>query len=137
MLAFLVWITSLVAAGALICLTVVALIAFSDCESDDLNPMELAKTVNLYVLPEYLIFGVMMSLFLISGLWLEILINLPLLGFHLYQWWYHKEKIDPTKVFTDMTRYKIVYFSKLGFFMLCFFFYLYRFIYTLVTTLTS
>jgi hypothetical protein len=60
--------------------------------------------------------------------------NLPLLAYHAYlvqanEYWY-----DPTEIFPTLTRRKVEAFAKLAFYLLSFFYYLYRIVVSLVET---
>eukprot|EP01106_Pelomyxa_sp_JSP_P002606 TRINITY_DN1394_c0_g1_i1.p1 TRINITY_DN1394_c0_g1~~TRINITY_DN1394_c0_g1_i1.p1 ORF type:complete len:160 (-),score=51.69 TRINITY_DN1394_c0_g1_i1:60-482(-) len=128
----LVWVLSLMCVSALIFFAVVALISYSDLESDYINPIEMSKRLNAFVKPEWVVFGVMLAPFVLGLFLPEIIINLPLLLWFVHSYVKGEYKHNPTTAFRDLGYRRIVAFCKLGFFMLSFFFYLYRMVYFLV-----
>lgn len=56
-----------------------------DLESDFVNPIDMCGRTNRLVIPEYVTHGCLVFIFLISGHWFEFLINLPILGYHIYR----------------------------------------------------
>ena len=58
---------------------------FSDLETDNINPIDMCKHLNLFVYPEIVAHGVLTFLFLITGNWLPFLLNVPLVLWHVYR----------------------------------------------------
>jgi len=69
---------------------------------------------------------------LIYGSWPELLFNVPLAGFHISRILSKKHLYDPTKVFTISQSEKKYLLIKMAFYMLSFFFYLFRCISSLI-----
>eukprot|EP01105_Mastigella_eilhardi_P016953 TRINITY_DN3892_c0_g1_i1.p1 TRINITY_DN3892_c0_g1~~TRINITY_DN3892_c0_g1_i1.p1 ORF type:complete len:153 (-),score=41.47 TRINITY_DN3892_c0_g1_i1:122-547(-) len=128
----LVWLFALFALSGLIFFVVVALVSFSDLDSDYTNPVELCSRLNGLLLPEYALFGAMVVAFLLGGCWIEIVLNLPLLVWFCQAYVRREHRLDPTKVFQQMPTKRMEAYIKLGFFMVSFFFYLYRLVFYLV-----
>lgn len=74
----------------------------------------------------------MTLLFLITGHWLSFLLNLPITLFNGNQIFKNQYLLDATEIFRTLGRHKKESFSKLGFHLLIFFFYLYSFIVALI-----
>ncbi|KAJ3575050.1 hypothetical protein NP233_g1341 [Leucocoprinus birnbaumii] len=106
----------LMAAGLLFCM-VFFIIMFSDLECDYINPIDLCNKLNQFVLPENLAHAFLTVLFLISGQWTAFFLNLPLVLWNA----------DKT-----LGGHKKETFFKLGFYLLSFFYYLYRMIVALI-----
>ena len=105
--------------------------SYSDLDID-LNPIDLAKRLNPLVLPEMFTFAGLTAVFLVGGFWVEVLVNMPLLAWYIYNYVTKKYRVDPTQVFATLSFNKSVSIAKLVYFMLLFFVYLYRMIYHLV-----
>ncbi|KAJ3274954.1 hypothetical protein HDV01_001818 [Terramyces sp. JEL0728] len=58
---------------------------FSDLECDYINPIDLCSKLNQFVVPENILHGFLWVLFLINGKWFDMLINTPLLAWHVYK----------------------------------------------------
>jgi len=126
------WSLSLLVLGALIFLQVFELISFADLESDYINPIDLCSRINLFILPEVASHAILTALYLFSGFWFEFLLNLPLVVWHVHSFLNKKLNLDATSIFSSMDDAKKVSYIKLGFYMVTFFYYLYRLIYALV-----
>ncbi|KAI8926753.1 cornichon [Entophlyctis helioformis] len=110
------------------------IIMFSDLESDYINPIDLCNKLNQFVLPEHIAHAVLCALFLLTGSWVALIINLPLLAWHGYKIINNRHMYDATEIFRTLPQQKKEAFAKLGFYLLCFFFYLYRMIEALIST---
>lgn len=84
------------------------------------------RSVIQFVLPEMGAHAFLTLLFLLTGSWLALLLNLPLLGYHIKKVMDQKHLYDPTEIFRTLPTHKKECFIKLGFYLLCFFYYLYR-----------
>jgi len=126
------WILGLLIIGAMVFLSVFVLISFADLESDYINPIDLCSRINQFVMPEYVAHGVLTLLLLLSGYWLEFLFNLPMFAWHINNVVSRKMYLDPTSIFSKLSDEKKKNYVSLGYYMISFFYYLYRLIYTLV-----
>lgn len=78
--------------------------------------------------------AVLSLLLLLSGNWTAFLWNAPLLAYHAYLVNSKEHMNDPTEIFPQLTRKKVEAFGKMAFFLLSFFYYLYRLVLSLVDT---
>jgi len=127
-----VWVLALTCVGALIFLTVFALISFADLESDYINPIDLCRRLNQFVVPEYATHAAVTVMFLCTGCFLEFVLNLTLICWHVRCFLLKKHFLDATTIFSTMNYDRKVLLAKLAFYMASFFFYLYRLVYELV-----
>ncbi|CAL1711287.1 unnamed protein product [Somion occarium] len=121
----------LMAAGLLFT-AVFFMIMFSDLESDYINPVDLCNKLNQFVLPEHTAHAFLTVLFLISGQFIAFLLNAPLLAFNVRKIMNQNHVYDATEIFRTLEPHKKEIFIKLGFYLLSFFYYLYRMILALV-----
>lgn len=113
-------------------------IMYSDLESDYINPIDLCTKLNQFTLPEMSAHGFLTLLFLLNGQWVALAINLPLLAYnankyaaltHSHIRFINKTYLlDATEIFRTLMSHKKESFVKLGFYLLTFFFYLYRYV---------
>jgi len=121
----------LMAAGLLFCM-VFFIIMFSDLECDYINPIDLCNKLNQFVLPENAAHAFLTLLFLLSGQWISFLLNLPLVLFNANKIRSKAHWYDATEIFRSLSGHKQETFIKLGFYLLSFFYYLYRMIVALI-----
>ncbi|ODQ65923.1 cornichon [Nadsonia fulvescens var. elongata DSM 6958] len=107
-------------------------IMFSDLESDYINPIDLCYRLNNYVLPEVAIHTFLGTVFLLNGYFFSLLINMPILTFSINKVYTNNYLLDATDIFKTVRNHKKESFVKLGFFLVFFFFSLYRMIMALV-----
>ncbi|XP_020604374.1 protein cornichon homolog 1-like [Orbicella faveolata] len=119
----------------LIFLAIWNIIAFDDLKTDYKNPVDLCNSLNPLVLPEYGIHLFISLLLLAGGQWTAFLFNLPLIIYNIHR--YSNRPVmsvpglyDPTEVMNAnvMSRCQKEGWIKLTFFLLCFFYYLYRYV---------
>ncbi|KAI3661872.1 hypothetical protein MP638_005913 [Amoeboaphelidium occidentale] len=116
-------------AAVLLFAMVYFIIMFSDLECDFINPIDLCNKLNQFVLPEYGAHLFLTLIFLLSfSQWIAFLLNVPLVGFHIYKIINRRHMYDATEIFRTLGLHKKECFVKLGFYMLTFFYYLYRMI---------
>ncbi|KAI8976049.1 cornichon [Pilobolus umbonatus] len=121
-------------AASLLFLMVFYLIMFSDLECDYINPIDLCNKLNQFVLPEMGLQSLVFLLFLFTGHWFSMLINLPLLIINARKVQQRQHMFDATEIFRTLSKHKKESFIKLGFYAGCFFYYLYRMIVALIST---
>ena len=107
-------------------------ILYADLEADYINPIELCSKVNRLILPEAALHGIISLLMLLNGFWFVFLLNLPILGYNLNKIYNKTQLLDATEIFRTLGKHKRESFLKLGFYLLMFFFYLYRMIMALI-----
>ncbi|CAK7892118.1 ER-derived vesicles protein Erv14p [[Candida] anglica] len=107
-------------------------IMYSDLECDYINPIELCNKLNPWFIPEAGLHAFITVLFLVNGYWFPFLLNLPLLAYNVNKYLKKNHMLDATEIFRTLSKHKSESFTKLGFHLLMFFFYLYRMIMALV-----
>lgn len=107
-------------------------ILYADLEADYINPIELCSKVNKLITPEAGLHGFITLSFLLSGYWFVFLINAPLFFYNANKIYKKLQLLDATEIFRTLGRHKKESFLKLGFYLLMFFFYLYRMIMALI-----
>lgn len=120
--------------------------------SDYINPIDLCNRLNTYIIPEAAVHAFLTFLFLINGYWIALLLNLPLLAWNAKKIVDNQHLLDATEIFRKLNVHKKVClpvslqakyieymltftqesFSKLGFHLVMFFFYLYSMIVALI-----
>ncbi|KAM0792731.1 hypothetical protein ACM66B_002508 [Microbotryomycetes sp. NB124-2] len=108
------------------------IIMFSDLECDYLNPIDLCNKLNQFVLPEMIAHAFMTTLFLVSFQIVAFVLNLPLLAYNINKVVNRNHMYDATEIFRTLGQHKKESFFKLGFYLLFFFYALYRMILALV-----
>ncbi|KAI8901513.1 cornichon [Globomyces pollinis-pini] len=106
---------------------------FSDLECDYINPIDLCTKLNQFVIPEHILQGVLWVLFLLNMEWVTLILNTPLLVWHIHKVTNGRHRYDATEIFRTISVQKKESFIKLGFYLICFFFYLYKMIDALVS----
>lgn len=115
-------------------------IAFDELKNNYKNPIEQCDSLNPLVLPEYLIHLLYNVLFLASGELFTLLLNLPLILYHINR--YRQRPVmsvpglyDPTSIMNaeQLSRAMREGWVKLAFYLLSFFYYLYGMIHSLIT----
>ncbi|THH30873.1 hypothetical protein EUX98_g3333 [Antrodiella citrinella] len=119
--------------AALLFISIFHVIMYSDLESDYVNPVEMCSKLNPFVIPEALLHGFVTVLFLVSGQWIAFTINAPLLAYNVRKVLTNNYTFDATEIFRSLEEHKKESFAKLGFYLLCFLFYLYSMILAIVT----
>ncbi|KAI9228556.1 MAG: cornichon [Piptocephalis tieghemiana] len=119
-------------AAALLFGMVFYIIMFSDLECDYINPIDLCNKLNAFILPEYAIQTLLLVLFLLTGSWTAMFLNLPVVGWNFHKLSNKRHIYDPTDIFRTLGAHKTESFVKLGFYLICFFYYLYRMILGLI-----
>ncbi|PPQ88460.1 hypothetical protein CVT25_011586 [Psilocybe cyanescens] len=105
------------------------IIMFSDLECDYINPIDLCNKLNQFVLPENIAHAFLTLLFLLSGQWIAFVLNLPLVLFNANKIRNKAHMYDATEIFRSLSGHKQETFIKLGFYLLSFFYYLYRYVF--------
>ena len=115
------------------------IIAFDDLKTDYKNPVDLYNCLNPLVLPEYGIHVALSLVFLIGGQWTAFLFNVPLIVYHVHRYT-HRPVMSgpglhgPTEVMnaSEMSRCQKEGWIRLAFYLISFFYYLYRMMYALL-----
>ncbi|THH01320.1 hypothetical protein EW026_g1331 [Hermanssonia centrifuga] len=88
--------------------------------------------MNQFVLPEGIAHAFLTFLFLISGEWVAFFFNVPLLAYNVNKLMKKNHMYDATEIFRTMGPQKNETFLRLGFYLISFFYYLYRMILALI-----
>ncbi|GAN06596.1 26S proteasome non-atpase regulatory subunit 8 [Mucor lusitanicus] len=107
-------------------------IMFSDLECDYINPIDLCNKLNQFVIPEMGAHAFLFFMFLVNGSWMSMLLNLPLAAYNVRKVMNGRHMYDATEIFRTLSQHKKECFIKLGFYLICFFFFLYRMIVALI-----
>ncbi|PWN33527.1 putative ERV14 [Meira miltonrushii] len=118
--------------AALLFTMVFYIIMFSDLECDYINPIDLCNKLNQFTLPEMAAHAVLTVFFLLSGQWLAFILNAPLVAFNVNKVMNKNHMLDATEIFRTLSLHKKECFYKLGFYLISFFYYLYRMILALI-----
>jgi len=115
------------------------IISFDELKTDYKNPIDQCNSLNPLVLPEYVLHILFNLLFLLSGEWFSLLLNAPLIAYHVNR--YRTRPImsrpglyDPTNIMSRevLDRCQREGWVKLAFYLICFFYYLYGMISSLI-----
>ncbi|KAG2468982.1 CNIH2 protein, partial [Polypterus senegalus] len=109
------------------------IIAFDELRNDFKNPIDQSNPTRALVVPEYSIHGLICLMFLCAAEWVTLGLNIPLLFYHLWRYFHRpadgsEVMYDPVSVMNaDILNYcQKESWCKLGFYLLSFFYYLYR-----------
>jgi len=134
------YILALIIDAFLIFFAIFHIIAFDELKTDYKNPIEQCGSLNPLVLPEYGLHLFFNILFVFSGEWFSLVLNIPLIAYHINR--YRTRPVmsgvgiyDPTSIMnTDvLNKCQREGWIKLAFYLLSFFYYLYAMIYSLIT----
>ncbi|XP_006611884.2 protein cornichon isoform X2 [Apis dorsata] len=126
------YIVALIVDAFLIIFTIFHVAAFDELKTGYKNSIEQCNNLNSLIIPEYGLHILINILFLSSGQWLSLFLNIPLIIYHLWQY-YHRPIMskpgiyDPTNIMNVQTLkvHQREGWSKLTFYLLLFFYYLY------------
>jgi len=82
------YIVALIIDAFLIFFAIFHIIAFDELKTDYKNPIDQCASLNPLVLPEYILHVFFNFLFLIAGEWFSLVINAPLIGYHVHRFQY-------------------------------------------------
>ncbi|KAF3706635.1 Protein cornichon -like protein 2 [Channa argus] len=124
---------TLVLCAALIFFVIWQIIAFDELRTDFKNPIDQSNPTRALVVPEYSIHGLFCLMFMCAAEWVTLGLNIPLLFYHLWRFFHRpadgsEVMYDPVSVMNaDILNYcQKESWCKLGFYLLSFFYYLYR-----------
>ncbi|KAI8855033.1 cornichon [Chytridium lagenaria] len=117
-----VFLFAVVMAAILLFAMVFYIIMFSDLEVDYINPIDLCNKLNQFVLPENISHAILWLLFLFNGSWIALLLNTPLLAYHVNKILNNRHMYDATEIFRTLPQHKKECFFKLAFYLLSFFY---------------
>lgn len=123
---------AVVMSAVLLFTSVFFIIMFSDLECDYLNPIDLCNRLNQFVLPEMAAHSFLTVCFLTGFQWIAFILNAPLLAYNVNKVLNKNHMYDATEIFRTLPVHKKECFIKLAFYLLFFFYALYRMIVALV-----
>ncbi|XP_076629506.1 protein cornichon [Colletes latitarsis] len=133
------YVVALITDAFLIFFAIFHVISFDELKAGYKNPIEHCNSLNPIVIPEYSLHIVINILFLISGQWFALFLNIPLIAYHLWQYWHRPVMskpglYDPTSIMNAqvLTAHQREGWIKLAFYLLSFFYYLYGMINLLI-----
>jgi len=91
-----------------------------------MNPIDVCRTLNILVLPEFYLLWLGAAMYLLTLNWVELLFSLPLAAYNAYQMFRKQHYYDPTQAHRVRSLVKKRALLKLAFFVLLFFWSLYR-----------
>jgi len=134
------YIIALIIDAFLIFFAIFHIIAFDELKTDYKNPIDQCNSLNPLVLPEYALHLLFNILFLISGEWFSLCLNIPLIAYHINR--YRTRPVmsgpglyDPTSIMNHdvLNQCQREGWIKLAFYLLAFFYYLYGMIVSLIS----
>eukprot|EP00092_Neocalanus_flemingeri_P040490 GFUD01044095.1.p1 GENE.GFUD01044095.1~~GFUD01044095.1.p1 ORF type:complete len:146 (-),score=22.62 GFUD01044095.1:98-535(-) len=134
------YIVALIIDAFLLFFAIFHIIAFDELKTDYKNPIDQCASLNPLVLPEYLLHLLFNILFLFAGEWFSLLLNVPLIAYHVHRYMHRPIMsgpglYDPTAIMNANTldRCQREGWVKLAFYLLSFFYFLYGMIISLIT----
>ncbi|XP_031780147.1 protein cornichon [Nasonia vitripennis] len=133
------YIVALIVDAFLIFFAIFHVIAFDELKTEFKDPIDQCNSLNPLVLPEYGLHILINFLFLISGQWLSLFLNIPLIAYHINR--YRTRPVmtgpglyDPTSIMNmnDLNKCQREGWVKLAFYLMSFFYYLYGMISSLI-----
>lgn len=106
---------------------------YSDLSCDYINPIDLCNKLNPYILPEIAVHTFTTFLVLISGNWVSLLFNIPIVAWNIKKVLDKNTSLDATEIFRTVSKHQRESFVKLGAYLLLFFWYLFQLISTLIS----
>jgi hypothetical protein len=99
-------------------------------ENHPISSMELCKNLNILKKVEYIAHALLfvVLLFFVSNTWLALLLNLPILVYHLYTFINKSYELDATELYKDIKFSKREAIVKIVYYVCLFGFYLFSFI---------
>lgn len=108
------------------------LIMFSDLECDFINPIELCNKLNALVMPEYLLQAFLSLMFLLTLRVVPLVVHSILTAYNYSKYRRNKHLFDATEIFRTVGVHKIESFVKMIFYLLSFFYFIYKLVVSLV-----
>ncbi|EPX70823.1 cornichon family protein [Schizosaccharomyces octosporus yFS286] len=127
-----IYFTSLMMTCASIMLHMYFTVMYSDLKDDFINPIDLSRKLNYYVIPEMMLHAISSVLLLFSGAWVCFIFNLPMMLWNVQLYLTHNHLHDSTTIFKDVSNRQKRSFIKLAWFSILFFTYLFMFVSRLV-----
>ena len=120
------WILAFLVLGAVMGINLYALICLSDLQADLINPHDCAGRINKLVMPEIIAHAAAAGLMMLCGSWSMILVNGPLIAWHVRQVGRNQHLADVTEIFNQLDKEKSVRVGKAMLYALVFLYAAYR-----------
>ncbi|XKL60613.1 hypothetical protein PGB90_007670 [Kerria lacca] len=134
------YIVALITDAFLIFFAIFHVVAFDELKTDYKNPIDQCNSLNPLVLPEYILHMFFNLLFLLSGQWFALILNVPLIAYHINRYRTRPTMsgyglYDPTCIMNadTLSKCQMEGWVKLAFYLITFFYYLYGMINSLIT----
>jgi len=114
------WTISFLIDLALMACTFYQIVILTDLESDYINIYDTASRINLIVVPEFIVQGVLCAIFLVTWHWFMFLITVPLTCYHVMLFLKRQHLFDVTEAFRFLSAEKKFRLIKLGFYLVVF-----------------
>ncbi|XP_065854866.1 protein cornichon homolog 1 isoform X2 [Euphorbia lathyris] len=131
------WLICLFGNFGLLAMVFHELLCLTDLEADQMNPFEATACINKWILPEFILQGVICILFLLTGHWLMFLFAAPLTCYHVMLFMKREHLIDVTEVFRNLNFEKKLRMIKLGIYLIFFSILIFRLILSAVYMITD
>ncbi|EGG19711.1 p21-activated protein kinase [Cavenderia fasciculata] len=119
------WIWILIITSILVFISVFCVVAFSDLESDLVNPIDLARRLNPLLNIEIIVHFVLSFFLAIQYHMVLLFINIPLMALNIYWVLQKQHKVYPTEIYRVLSNFKKRFTIKTIFYIVSFFIYLY------------
>lgn len=126
------WVFILALGAASIFFSVHLLVNIIDLANDFINPVDMCKAVNRFLIPEYVTQTALVTLMLIGGYFFEFVLTVPIIAINWKKFFDNKHRMEPCSIYDHVEKYKKKTLVVLAFQIISFFWYLYRFVYGLV-----
>ncbi|KAK4766945.1 hypothetical protein SAY86_014696 [Trapa natans] len=103
----------------------------SDLEADYINMYEAASLINRWIIPDFVMQGVLSLLLLVSGHWFMFLISVPITCYHAMLYVKKQHLIDVTEIFRVISAEKKYRLVKLGLLSILFLFVVFRLVFSI------
>ncbi|WCJ33926.1 Cornichon family protein [Euphorbia peplus] len=131
------WLICLFGNFGLLAMVFHELLCLTDLEADQMNPFEATACINKWILPEFILQGVISILLLLTGHWLMFLFAVPLTCYHAMMFMKREHLIDVTEVFRNLNFEKKQRMIKLGIYLIFFSILIFRLILSAVYMITD
>lgn len=125
---------SLIDTGAVLFLLIYFVLTLSDLECDYINAQQCCSKLNIWSIPKISAHSIILLLLLFSGHWILFLVNLPFVGYLIYEFLTIPKGnmgiYDPAEIYNrgQIKKHMSLCLIYLGFYLIIFFIYLYNFI---------
>ncbi|XP_071724369.1 protein cornichon homolog 4-like [Rutidosis leptorrhynchoides] len=109
------WLLTFIILICLLGIVAYQLVCLADLESDYLNPYDSALKINMVVLPEIVIGGVLCVVYFLTGHWFLCLLSLPYVYFNVTLYLERTHLVDVTEIYNQLPKEKKTRAIKMGY----------------------